>query len=408
LILLKYLVLVPDGCGDWKIPSLGNKTPLETADISNINRHAKIGETGLVKTVPDGMDPGSDVANIAVLGYDPSSCLTGRAPLEAAAMGIPMGDDDIAVRTNLVTLEGEGAYESLIIKDHSAGEIEDEDAEIFIKYIQDKLGDEDLRFYAGASYRCLLITKAAVSQNGSMTKAIPPHDILGKTIGGYLGHYNERMRGLMIKSHELLKNHPLNIERVKNGKSPANSVWFWGQGKKMSLPSHEEKFGIKGCMITAVPLLKGIGRSAGLTCPTIQGATGTLHTNYEGKAAAAIDAFKNGKDFVFIHVEAPDECSHCGDLEGKIQSLEFIDKRLFKTVSEYLENCGEPYRILILPDHMTPWEIRTHSPEPIPFVLYDSTDKKAPDESRAFSEVSGSLGSFFGSGAELANYFFRK
>jgi len=398
---MKFFILVPDGCGDWPIESLGGKTPLDVADISNINALAKFCETGLVKTVPDGMEPGSDVANLSLLGYDPAACLTGRAPLEAAAMKIEMCDDETAIRTNFVTLAGEGAYENLTIKDHSAGELEDADAEVLIKYIHEKLGGDGLKFLPGVSYRCLLVAKN-VSEN---FKTTPPHDILEKTIGDFLPVGDEKICELQAKSYELLKNHPLNISREKNGKPPANSIWFWGQGKKMQLSSHAEKFGVSGCMITAVNLLKGIGGSAGLTCPTVQGATGTLHTNYEGKAAAAIDAFKSGTDFVFLHVEAPDECSHCGDMDGKLLSLKFIDERVFKTVHEFLKNCGEPYRILILPDHKTPLKIRTHCSEPVPFILFDSEKNLPCDEENFFSEAC-KTGNFFESGVALAEYFF--
>jgi len=399
---MKYFILVPDGCGDWPIPSLDGKTPLETANIKYINELAKVSETGLVRTIPDGIEPGSDAANLSLLGYDPAIYLSGRAPLEAAAMSIPMSDTDAAFRASLVTLEGDGQYKELTVKDHSAGEIENEDADIFIRYIDEKLGGDGLRFYPGISYRCLLIT----DKLDVKCKITPPHDILGQTVGGYLPD-DDQIRELMVKSYELLKNHPLNIERVKNGKPPVSSIWLWGQGKKMVLPSLAEKYGVSGCMVAAVNLLKGIGCSAGLTCPDIPGATGTLYTNYEGKAAGAVEAFKSGKDLVFTHVEAPDECSHTGDLDGKLKSLELIDQKIFKPVTEYLESSGEPYRVLVLPDHMTPVEIRTHSSEPVPFILFDSQNKLPADETKAFSEACGKQGRFFNSGSDLADYFFR-
>ncbi|MCL1845450.1 MAG: cofactor-independent phosphoglycerate mutase [Defluviitaleaceae bacterium] len=395
---MNFFILVPDGCGDWKIPALGNKTPLDAAKIPHINALAKFCEVGLVKTVPDGMEPGSDVANLAVLGYDPAACLTGRAPLEAAAMGVEVGDDELAIRTNFVTLSDDGST----ILDHSAGEIQDEDAEILMQFIAEKLGGDGLRFYPGVSYRCLLVAK----NMGDDLKTTPPHDILGKKIADYLPG-DAKLCELMRKSFELLKNHPLNLERMKNGKPPANSIWFWGQGKKMSLGNHEEKFGVRGTMITAVNLLKGIGGCAGFDCPSVPGATGTLHTNYEGKAQFAIDAFESGKNFVFLHVEAPDECSHSGDLDGKLLSLEYIDRRVFKTVRDYLETCGKPYRILIVPDHRTPVETRTHSAEPVPFILFDSEKNAPADETKAFSEDCGARGRYFDSGVALAEYFFR-
>jgi 2,3-bisphosphoglycerate-independent phosphoglycerate mutase len=402
---MKHFILVPDGCGDWPIPSLGGKTPLETANIEYINRYAKISETGLCKTIPDGIEPGSDAANLALLGYDPTVYLSGRAPLEAAAMSIPMSHADGAFRASLVTLEGDGRYEELTVKDHSAGEIENEDAETLIRFIDKELGGEGVRFYPGVSYRCLLVSDKLEVK----CKTTPPHDILGQKTGGYMpeGAGYEQIYNLMTKSYALLKNHPLNIERVKSGKSPANSIWIWGQGKKLNLPLIQEKYGVDGCMIAAVNLLKGIGKSAGMTCLDIKGATGTLHTNYEGKAAGAVEAFKSGKDFVFLHVEAPDECSHTGDLDGKLKSLEYIDRRVFKTVADYLESTGEPYRILVIPDHMTPLEIRTHSSEPVPFVLFDSLNKLPGDDTKVFSEACGKQGLFFESGSSLAEYFFR-
>jgi 2,3-bisphosphoglycerate-independent phosphoglycerate mutase len=388
---MKYFILVPDGCADWPVPSLGGKTPLETAKLDNINALAKQSETGMVKTIPDGVEPGSDAANLSILGYDPAVYLTGRAPLEAAAMDLPMGGNDVAFRASLVTLEGDGAFEDRIVKDHSAGEIDDESAAELIGIVDRELGGNGLKFYPGVSYRCLLITDR-LNAEGKMT---PPHDILGRRAGDYLPADAE-IRRLMEQSAEILKGRQ------------ANAIWIWGQGKKLTLPSLREKYGVSGSMAAAVNLLKGIGRCAGLDCPHIPGATGTLHTNYEGKAAAAIEAFQNGADVVFVHVEAPDECSHTGDLGGKLQSLEWIDRRVFKPVSEYLGNSGGPYRILVLPDHRTPVEIRTHTAEPVPYILFDSQNSQPLDETKTFSEACGGKGRFFGSGGELAAWFFRR
>ena len=398
---MKYFILVPDGCADWPVPSLGGRTPLEAAVIPHINELARVSETGLVKTIPDGVEPGSDAANLSILGYDPSMYLTGRAPLEAAAMGVPVKDTEAAFRASLVTLEGGGRYEDLIVRDHSSGEIENGDAEELIRFIDRELGDEGLRFYPGVSYRCLLVT----DRLDIKCKITPPHDILGQAAGAYLPG-DGQIRELMAKSYELLKDHPLNIERVRRGKPPANSVWIWGQGRKIILPHLEDKYGVKGCMVAAVNLLKGIGVSAGMSCPDITGATGTINTNYEGKAAGAVRAFENGADFVFVHVEAPDECSHNGDLDGKLKSLELIDGKIFKPVTDYLKGRGEPYRVLVLPDHRTPVEIRTHTSEPSPFILFDSRNALSADGTKAFSEACGARGRFFESGGDLAEYFF--
>jgi 2,3-bisphosphoglycerate-independent phosphoglycerate mutase len=401
---MKYLILVPDGCGDWPVESLGGKTPLEAAEISNINTLAQKSETGTVKTIPDGCEPGSDTANLSIMGFDPKVYLTGRASLEAVGMGIEMAAHETAFRVNLITVEGSGAYENLTIKDHSASDITDGEAVALIECINQRLGNNGLRFYPGVSYRNLLIT-------GSLPdgcKLTPPHDALDKSVGEHLpqGDGGHLLIDLMKESHEILKSHPVNINRINKKLNPANSIWFWGAGKKPSLPSFKEKYGVSGSVISAVSLVKGIGLCAGLTSVNVPGATGTLDTNYEGKAAKAIDEFKKGKDFVYVHVEAPDECSHSGDLPGKLESLKRIDERIAKPVFEYLQSLDEPYRILVLPDHMTPVKIRTHTADPVPFVLYDS-EKKINSEMNAFSESSGLGGIYFKSGCVLADYFFK-
>ena len=401
---MKRLILIADGSGDWPIPSLGGKTPLEAADIVNINRLAQISEVGLVKTIPDSVAPGSDAANLAILGYDPAVCLTGRAPLEAAAMGLEILDNETAFRVNLITLKGNGQYEELLLKDHSAGEISNGEAEILIEYIDRELGQKDMRFYFGISYRNLLITDKL-----NADRLTPPHDVLNQVINENLpqGDGSEKIREIMRQSYELLKNHPLNEERVKSGLNPANSIWIWGQGKKPKLAALKDKYGVTGSVVAAVNLIKGIGICAGLNSINIPGADGTLRTNYEGKAAGAIKEFEKGNDFVFVHVEAPDECSHNGDLKGKIKAIENIDEKVLKPLAQYLENTGEPFRILIITDHKTPLKIRTHSAEPVPFVLYDSESGLPAQEWKAFSEASGERGIFFKSGCELADYFFR-
>jgi 2,3-bisphosphoglycerate-independent phosphoglycerate mutase len=401
---MKYLVLVPDGAGDEEIPMLGNKTPLQTAKIDHMNGLAQRGMVGLVRTIPPGIAPGSDAANLSVMGYDPAIFHTGRSPLEAASMGIQMSDTDVAFRTNLVTLKGEGGYEDLIISDHSAGDITNEEARILIEYIEEKLGTDQIRFYPGVSYRHAMIVKDG-STDYELT---PPHDVLTQKAGDHLpkGDGAEFITEMMKKSYELLADHPINIERMKKGLNPGNSIWIWGQGKKPSLSSFYDKYGIKGTAISAVDLIKGIALCAGLDSVDVEGATGTLHTNFGGKAQAAIEEFRKGQDFVYLHVEAPDECSHQGDLDGKIKSLELIDELVLKPILDYLDAGSEAFRILIVPDHRTPMAIRTHSATPVPYVIYDSTRGTEPDLARAFNEEAGKQGRFFENGFELADYFF--
>lgn len=401
---MKYLVLVPDGAGDEEIAMLGNKTPLQTAKMNHINQLAQKGMVGLVRTIPPGIAPGSDAANLSVMGYDPAVYHTGRSPLEAASMGIELSDTDVAFRTNLITLQGDGAYEDLIIADHSSGDITSEEAKILIEYIDEKLGTDQLRFYPGVSYRHALIMKNG-STNYDLT---PPHDVLTQRVGDHLpkGEGSEFITTMMRESYQLLADHPVNQERIRKGLNPANSIWIWGQGKKPSLSSFYDKYKIKGTAISAVDLIKGIAICAGLRSIDVEGATGTIHTNFKGKADAAIEEYKNGQDFVYMHLEAPDECSHQGDLEGKIKSLEMIDELVLNPILEYLCSNGEAFKVLIVPDHRTPLAIRTHSATPVPYVLYQS-DKEAPlDLTRTFSEKEGEKGRFFENGYELADYFF--
>jgi 2,3-bisphosphoglycerate-independent phosphoglycerate mutase len=401
---MKYLILVPDGCADRPVRELGGKTPLEAADIKHINALARISEVGAVKTIPDGMTPGSDAANLSVMGFDPAVYLTGRSPLEAVSMGIDMSDTDVAFRTNLVTLEGEGAYEDLIIKDHSSGDIPSEEGRALIGDVEARLGGGAVHFYPGVSYRHAMI----VDHGKTHYSLTPPHDVLTRRVGDHLpqGEGAEEITRLMRESYAFLKDHPINVERVKAGRNPANSIWIWGQGKKPLLPSFYEKYGIRGSIVAAVDLIKGIGLCAGLDARDIPGATGTLLTNFDGKAEGAIEAFRSGKDFVYIHVEAPDECGHQGDLAGKVESLRLIDEKIFGPVLAYLQGCGEPYRVLVLPDHRTPIEIRTHSSEPVPYVFFDSEKPLPPDARKAFSEAACELGPRFDSGCALADHFF--
>lgn len=402
---MKYFILVPDGAGDEAIEALDNKTPLEAANISNIDELAHIGIAGMVKTIPDGVAPGSDAANLSVMGYDPAVYLTGRSPLEAASIGIDMSDTDVAFRTNIITLTGEGEYEDLIITDHSSGDITTAEADELIKAVNEAFEDDKIKFYTGVSYRhCMIVHDGEVDYD-----LTPPHDVLTKRVGDHLpkGEGSEFITEMMKKSYEILKDHPVNKARIEKGLNPANTLWIWGQGRKPALSSFSDKYGITGTAISAVDLIKGIAICAGLDSVDVEGATGTLHTNFDGKAQAAIDEFKKGKDFVYMHLEGPDECSHQGDMEGKIECLEKIDTRVLKPVVEYLREAGEDFKVLVVPDHRTPLAIRTHSATPVPFVIYDSTKEEPYDESKCFSEKSGKEGMYFNSGFELADYFFK-
>lgn len=401
---MKYLILVPDGAGDEKIEKLGNKTPLQVANMPIVDNLAARGEVGMCKTIPTGIAPGSDAANLSVMGYDPSVYLTGRSPLEAASIGIDMDKTDVAFRTNIITLTGDGEYEDLVITDHSAGDISTQEADELIKAVNEAFSDEKIKFYTGTSYRHCMIVK-----NGSTDYDLtPPHDVLTQKVGAHLpkGGDSEFITSMMKKSYEILKDHPVNLKRIADGKNPANTLWIWGQGTKPNLSSFKEKYHIDGVAISAVDLIKGIAICAGLEALEVEGATGTLHTNFEGKAQAAIAAFKEGKDFVYLHLEGPDECSHQGDMAGKIQCLQDIDHRVLKPIVDYLESWGEDYKILVVPDHRTPLAIRTHSSTPVPFVIFDSKKKVEESSNRHFDEESGSEGRYFDSGYSLADYFF--
>ena len=370
---MKYIIVLGDGMADEPIAELGGKTPLEYADTPAMDALAKQSEIGMARTVPQGMSPGSDTANLAVLGYNPKVYYTGRSPLEALSIGVDMADDDIAIRTNLVTItEEEGLpYEEQRILDHSSGEISTEDAAILLDAVREGLENEMYHFYVGTSYRHLLIWNG-----GKVVDLCPPHDVPGQQIGAHLPK-DEMLRWMQEKSYEILKNHPLNLERKASGKNPGNSVWFWGAGTKPILTSFEEKTGKKGAMISAVDLLKGIAVGAGMRNILVEGANGQLHTNYEGKADAACKALLDeNADFVYIHVEAPDEMGHQGSVERKVQAIEFLDQRIVRRVKETMDASGEPYRMLIAPDHPTPIRVRTHTAEMIPYLLYDSTSPK--------------------------------
>ncbi len=367
---MKYVVILGDGMADEPIESLGGRTILEAAETPYMDKLSKVSEIGMVHTVPDGMAPGSDTANLSVLGYDPKIYYSGRSPLEALSIGVPMKDTDIALRCNIVTIsEDDLPYEEKTIIDHSSSEISTEDCAVLLEAVRKELEDDIFKFYLGTSYR-----HCTIWSNGEVVPLTPPHDVLGQTIGQHLPK-EEKLRRMMEKSYEILKNHPLNIERKAKGLNPANSCWFWGAGTKPALSSFYEKTGKKGVMISAVDLLKGIAVGAGMTNIIVPGADGTLHTNYEGKADAAVKALtEDGFDFAYIHVEAPDEMGHQGSIERKIKAVENLDERVIKPVIEGLKASGEDFRVIITPDHPTPIRVRTHVAKPVPFLLYDSTN----------------------------------
>jgi len=367
---MKYIVMLSDGMAGRPLAEIDGMTTLEAAKTPVLDRLAKTSEIGLASMVPEGMAPGSDTANLAVMGYDPKIYYTGRSPLEALSIGVDMKDTDVSFRCNIVTLSDEDcAYEDRTIIDHSSDEISTADAAILLEALKEGLKREGYEFYVGTSYRHLLIR-----ENGEMIDLVPPHDVLTQRIGEHLPT-DKVLREMMEKSFEILNHHPLNEERAKRGLNKANSIWFWGAGTKPCLTSFEEKTGRRGVMISAVDLLKGIAIGAGMKVVFVEGADGTLHTNYEGKANAAINAFENGKDLVYIHVEAPDECGHRAEIENKVLSIEKIDSLILKPLYDYLSKCGEDFKILTLPDHPTPIEIRTHSMEPVPFMIYSSKEK---------------------------------
>ena len=369
---MKYLIVLGDGMADKNIPELDNRTPLDYADTSAMDKYSKLSEIGMVRTVPEGMAPGSDTANLSVMGYDPRKYYTGRSPLEALSIGVDMKSSDVVYRCNIVTLTEEDVpYEEQKILDHSSGEISTEEADILLKDVCRELENENYHFYTGTSYRHCLVW-----DNGQVLELTPPHDVLTQKIGPYLPA-DERLLYMQKRSYEILKDHPLNKKRKEQGLNPANSFWFWGAGTKPILTSFEAIHHKKGVMISAVDLLKGIAVGAEMDRIVVEGANGGLHTNYEGKARAAVDALtKKGYDFAYIHVEAPDEMGHQGSAAHKIEAIEHVDKEVLGTVAEKLNQAGEDYRLLLLPDHPTPIEVRTHTGDPVPYLLYDSTKEQ--------------------------------
>lgn len=398
---MKYLVVLGDGMADRDIEELGNKTPLEYAKTPTMDKYSKMSEIGLVHTIPDGMTPGSDTANLSVLGYDPKQYYTGRSPLEALSIGVDMKTTDVALRCNIVTVSTDDLpYEEKIIIDHSSSEISTEDAAILLDAVRKELETDVYKFYVGTSYRHLTIW-----DNGQVVDLTAPHDVLGQVIGKYLPT-DAILKEMMKKSYDILANHPINQQRIKDGLNPANSIWFWGAGTRPMLSPFEAKTGKKGAMISAVDLLKGIATGAEMKVVLVEGANGGLNTNYEGKADAAVKVLlEDGYDFAYIHVEAPDEMGHQGSVERKVKAIEYLDERVIKRVVEAFESKGEAFRMLVLPDHPTPIAIRTHSADPVPYMLYDSTDKKNNTWNYNEKEAEAS-GNYIADGHKVINHLF--
>ena len=400
---MKYVIVLGDGMADEAIEELSGRTVIEHANTPCLDRLSKESEIGMVHTIPEGMKPGSDTANLSVLGYDPKKYYSGRSPLEALSIGVPMLDDDIAIRCNIVTIsEDDKSFEEKIIIDHSADEISTEECAILLNAVKEQMETEIYHFYVGTSYRHCLIWN-----RGEVVELTPPHDVLTQVIGQYLPE-NEALKDMMKKSYDILKDHPVNQARKAKGLNPANCCWFWGAGTKPMLSSFEEKTGKKGMMISAVDLLKGIAVGASMGVVEVEGANGGLHTNYAGKTEAALKALLEDEyDFVYIHVEAPDEMGHQGSLEKKLQAVEYLDEKVIMPLTKELDDKNVPYRLLVLPDHPTPIRLRTHTAENVPYLLYDSTDKKQSDLSYCEKDATKS-GVFVAEGHTLIDHLFEK
>ncbi|PKM83522.1 MAG: cofactor-independent phosphoglycerate mutase [Firmicutes bacterium HGW-Firmicutes-13] len=399
----KYAVILCDGMPDYKISKLNNKTPLEAAGTPNIDFLARRARIGMVKTVPEGYPPGSDVANLSVMGYDPALYYTGRSPLEAVSMGVHLDEADVAFRCNLVTLSEEPSeFGQKVMIDYSADEISTSEAALLIEEVNKRLGSKIFEFYAGISYRHLMVWKGGVEE----IELTPPHDISDRKITDYLprGREAQRLSALMEESHKFLPLHPVNKARVERGQYPANSIWFWGQGRKPGLTSFKEKFGLDGSVISAVDLIKGIGICAGMEVVDVPGATGNIDTDYVGKARAALRELEKGRDFVYLHIEAPDEAGHRGEMENKIRAIEEIDEKIVGEMLKGMEIFTD-FRIMVLSDHPTPLKIKTHTAEPVPFLIYDKC-AQVKGKAACFSEEEASkTGLFINSGPELMDYF---
>lgn len=399
---MKYAVVLYDGMADYPVPALGGKTPMMCADKPNFDSMGKRGTVGLVRTVPEGMKPGSDVANMSVMGFDPSKYYTGRSPLEAASIGVDLKDTDVTLRCNIVTLSDEENYEDKTMVDYCAGDISTAEAREIIKTVEEHFGNDIYKFYPGVSYRHCLVWSDGTTELGDMT---PPHDISGRVVGEYLSN-SENAKDLirmMKESYDLLKNHPVNLKRISEGKRPANSIWLWGEGRKPMLPQFEGLYGMKGAVVSAVDLLKGIAKCAGMAAPEVDGATGYIDTNFEGKARAGVKALEDGCDYVYLHFEAPDECGHRREPENKVKSIEMIDSRVLPILLEELEKYDD-YKLMILPDHPTPIVTATHASDPVPFMIYHKNAETEGVET-VNEETAKQTGIFVSSGVELMKKF---
>lgn len=393
---MKYIIMLGDGMADYPVAALDGKTPLEAANKPNIDSLAPYARLGMVKTVPDGLKPGSDVANLSAMGYNPQECYTGRSPLEAVSMGIEMSDTDVAFRCNLVTLSDETEYNDKTMLDYSAGEISTEEAAELIAAVKAALAGQGRRFYPGISYRhCMIWDKGPIGLN-----LTPPHDISDRKIMAHLPE-NPVILDLMKRSFDVLKNHPVNQARIERGQKPANSIWLWGEGTKPGVSLFEDTYGVKASVISAVDLIKGIGICAGMQVIEVEGATGNLHTNFKGKGEAALAALLEGQELVYIHVEAPDECGHQGDIHGKVRAIELIDELIVGPVLAGLGEAAMDYAILVMPDHPTPLALKTHTSEPIPFLMYNSKAQKDSGITTYTEAAAQSTGDYVPEGYQL-------
>lgn len=401
---MKYVVVLYDGMADYPVPALEGKTPMMCANKPLFDSLAQKSEVGLVKTVDDTLKPGSDVANMSVLGFDPLKYYTGRSPLEAVSIGVKLLDDDVTLRCNIVTLSDEERYEDKTMVDYSAGDISSEEAAELIKAVQQAFGNEKYTYYSGVSYRHCLTVHKGTTDLGDMT---PPHDISGRVVGEYLSKSENAVPliDMMKKSYDVLKNHPVNQKRISEGKRPGNSIWLWGEGNKPILPSFESLYGLKGAVISAVDLLKGIGISAGMATPEVEGATGYIDTNFKGKAECALEELTNGKDFVYIHIEAPDECGHRDEPHNKVRAIELIDELVLSTLLEGLKEYDD-YKIMILPDHPTPIVTKTHARDPVPYMIYHKTNPKNGVDT-INEETAKATGNFIEKGATIIGRFLK-
>ena len=402
---MKYVVVLYDGMADYPVPALGGKTPMEMAKKPCLDKLASKGEIGLVKTVAEGLKPGSDIANMSVLGYNPKECYTGRSPLEAVSIGVDMLDSDIIFRCNLVTLSDEENYKDKTMVDYSAGDISTADATEIIKSVEEHFGNDIFRFYSGVAYRHCLVWHNGTLDLGKLT---PPHDISGKVIGEHLSQSENAkdLISMMKDSYDFLMEHPVNKKRIAEGKRPANSIWLWGEGTKPSLPDFKEKYGVDGSIISAVDLLKGIAKCAGMNDPEVEGATGYIDTNFEGKAECAIKELET-KDFVYIHIEAPDECGHRNEPENKVKSIEIIDEKVLSKLVEALQKYDD-FKIMVLPDHPTPIVTMTHAGDAVPYMIYQKS-KEADNGVATFTEATAkATGNYVEIGHTLMDKFINK